>query len=139
MNIGPLTIGSALLGLVIAGCVVQPPPPPLSYAAAMPPPVAQPAPQAAPAPAACREFQQTVTIGGTPQAAYGTTCQQPDGSWKVVDAPQAAPASVPAPQPQVAAVPVYPTYAYPYPYPYPAYTYAPGYYYGGVYFHGRWR
>jgi len=32
----------------------------------------------------CREFQTTVTIGGQPQPAYGTACQQPDGSWKVV-------------------------------------------------------
>jgi hypothetical protein len=32
----------------------------------------------------CREFQQTVTIGGKSQEAYGTACQQPDGSWEVV-------------------------------------------------------
>jgi surface antigen len=32
----------------------------------------------------CREFQTTVTIGGQQQPAYGTACQQPDGSWKVV-------------------------------------------------------
>jgi len=32
----------------------------------------------------CREFQTTVTIGGQPQQAYGRACQQPDGSWKVV-------------------------------------------------------
>ena len=34
----------------------------------------------------CREFQQTVTIGGQPQSASGTACRQPDGSWKVVNA-----------------------------------------------------
>ncbi len=33
----------------------------------------------------CREFQQTVTIGGQPQTAYGTACRQPDGSWKIVN------------------------------------------------------
>ena len=33
----------------------------------------------------CREFQTTVTIGGQPQNAYGTACQQPDGSWKVIN------------------------------------------------------
>jgi surface antigen len=32
----------------------------------------------------CREFQQTVTIGGRPEDAYGVACQQPDGTWKIV-------------------------------------------------------
>ncbi len=32
----------------------------------------------------CREFQQTVTIGGRQERAYGVACQQPDGSWKIV-------------------------------------------------------
>jgi surface antigen len=32
----------------------------------------------------CREFQQTVTIGGRTERAYGTACQQPDGSWKII-------------------------------------------------------
>jgi len=32
----------------------------------------------------CREFQQTVTVGGETQQAYGTACRQPDGSWKIV-------------------------------------------------------
>ncbi len=33
----------------------------------------------------CREFQQTITVGGKQQEAYGTACRQPDGSWKVVE------------------------------------------------------
>ena len=33
----------------------------------------------------CREFQQTVTIGGKSENAYGTACRQPDGSWKIVE------------------------------------------------------
>ena len=33
----------------------------------------------------CREFQQTVTIDGKTESAYGTACRQPDGSWKVVN------------------------------------------------------
>lgn len=33
----------------------------------------------------CREFQQTVTIGGKTEQAYGTACRQPDGTWKVVN------------------------------------------------------
>lgn len=32
----------------------------------------------------CREFQQTVQVGGRSQQAYGTACRQPDGSWRVV-------------------------------------------------------
>jgi surface antigen len=32
----------------------------------------------------CREFQQTITVGGETQQGYGTACRQPDGSWKVV-------------------------------------------------------
>lgn len=31
----------------------------------------------------CREFQQTVTVQGASQQAYGTACRQPDGSWKI--------------------------------------------------------
>jgi hypothetical protein len=32
----------------------------------------------------CREFQQTVTIGGQTEQAYGTACQGPDGAWQMV-------------------------------------------------------
>ena len=32
----------------------------------------------------CREFQQTITVGGQTENAYGTACRQPDGSWKIV-------------------------------------------------------
>ncbi len=32
----------------------------------------------------CREFQQTVTVGGKTQEAYGTACRQPDGSWQII-------------------------------------------------------
>ncbi len=31
----------------------------------------------------CREYQQTVTIGGNQEKAYGTACREPDGSWKI--------------------------------------------------------
>jgi surface antigen len=31
----------------------------------------------------CREYQQTVYVGGQKQSAYGTACQQPDGTWQV--------------------------------------------------------
>ena len=32
----------------------------------------------------CREYQQTVTVGGKDESAYGTACQQPDGSWEII-------------------------------------------------------
>ena len=32
----------------------------------------------------CREFQQTITVGGRPQTGYGQACRQPDGSWKMM-------------------------------------------------------
>lgn len=32
----------------------------------------------------CREYQTTVTVGGQRENAYGTVCQQPDGSWEIV-------------------------------------------------------
>ncbi len=31
----------------------------------------------------CREYNQTVNVGGKQQQAYGTACRQPDGSWKI--------------------------------------------------------
>lgn len=33
----------------------------------------------------CREYQSTIMIGGVPQPSHGTACQQPDGSWRVVN------------------------------------------------------
>ena len=32
----------------------------------------------------CREFQQSITIGGKREQGYGTACQQPDGTWRIV-------------------------------------------------------
>ena len=31
----------------------------------------------------CREYQQTITVGGEQQQSYGTACRQPDGSWQI--------------------------------------------------------
>src|SRR5919205_274747 len=30
----------------------------------------------------CREFQQTIVVGGQSQEGTGTACRQPDGSWR---------------------------------------------------------
>lgn len=32
----------------------------------------------------CREFQQSIIVGGQKQSAYGKACRQPDGSWKIM-------------------------------------------------------
>lgn len=32
----------------------------------------------------CREYQQTIYVGGKQETGYGQACQQPDGSWKIV-------------------------------------------------------
>src|SRR5262245_48982941 len=32
----------------------------------------------------CREFQQTVIIGGKPENSHGTACRTPGGSWRIV-------------------------------------------------------
>jgi surface antigen len=32
----------------------------------------------------CREYTQTITIGGEKHQSYGTACRQPDGSWKII-------------------------------------------------------
>jgi len=31
----------------------------------------------------CREFQQTVVIGGKEEDAFGVACRKPDGSWEI--------------------------------------------------------
>ena len=31
----------------------------------------------------CREYRQTIVIGGEQQQAYGTACRQPDGTWQI--------------------------------------------------------
>ncbi|MCE2964704.1 MAG: glycine zipper 2TM domain-containing protein [Alphaproteobacteria bacterium] len=33
----------------------------------------------------CREYTQTVMVGGKKQQAYGTACRQQDGTWQVVN------------------------------------------------------
>ncbi|PHZ86311.1 RT0821/Lpp0805 family surface protein [Paremcibacter congregatus] len=33
----------------------------------------------------CREYQQTITVGGKTEEAYGKACRQPDGTWKIVN------------------------------------------------------
>lgn len=33
----------------------------------------------------CREYQQTITVGGKTETAYGTACRQPDESWKITN------------------------------------------------------
>lgn len=65
-----------------------PPPyyPPANYSAptGYSPPVTE---STSPQPAArgnCREFHQTISVDGNPVKAFGTVCQQPDGSWRIM-------------------------------------------------------
>lgn len=32
----------------------------------------------------CREYTQTVSVGGKEEIAYGTACRKPDGQWEIV-------------------------------------------------------
>lgn len=32
----------------------------------------------------CREYTQTINIGGEKHQSYGTACREPDGSWRIV-------------------------------------------------------
>src|SRR6185437_9024536 len=32
----------------------------------------------------CREFQENIVVGGQQKQGYGTACQQPDGTWKII-------------------------------------------------------
>ena len=62
----------------------------------------------------CREYTQTFSVGGKKQTGYGTACQQPDGSWKVVSentngafVPEDESYAPPPPPPPVAVAPTY--------------------------------
>jgi surface antigen len=56
----------------------------------------------------CREYRQTVTIGGREAQAYGTACRMPDGTWQVVsDKPADAPSPAVVYQERVVVEPVY--------------------------------
>ena len=87
----PLRVAALGVALSCAGCVyvpphpyyAYPPPPPPTYGA----PVANAAPAPMPTPPNCREFQQTITVNGVEQKAYGTTCQQADGTWRITPTP----------------------------------------------------
>ena len=32
----------------------------------------------------CREFDQTIVVGGKKQSGHGTACREPDGTWKII-------------------------------------------------------
>lgn len=33
----------------------------------------------------CREYQSSITVDGQEQPTFGTACQQPDGSWRLIN------------------------------------------------------
>lgn len=105
----------------------------------------------------CREFQQTIVIGGREEQGYGTACRQPDGTWRIVSGPPEA-STAPAEQRTTVYVrevarpyPYYPYgyapfgYAYPYWYPYSfslnlGYLYRDGgHHHGGYYGGGHYK
>lgn len=78
----------------------------------------------------CREFSQTVTIGGQQQQAWGTACRQSDGAWRLQ---RAATAAVLPPQPRYVPAPPAPVTVYAPPPPV-IYTYSPTYFPPGYYY-----
>ena len=68
--------------------VVYGPPAPIYYQAPYQAPLSA-APTSQPYRAAdgrlCREYQTTINVGGVMQPSYGTACQQPDGTWRIVN------------------------------------------------------
>lgn len=77
----------------------------------------------------CREYQQTIIIGGREERGYGTACRQPDGTWRTVATQRAA--AAPVERRTTVYVREAPrSYYYPYyPYGYYPYRYYPyGYY-----------
>lgn len=92
-------------------------------------------PRSDPNGAYCREYQQTVIIGGKKRDSYGTACMQPDGDWKILpsDAQQYATEDTVIEyieEPRYVSAPVYmvppPMYYEPIPY-YRSYPYGPRY------------
>jgi hypothetical protein len=63
------------------------PPPPPGYAPPPPPPAgyAPPAPPPGASTANCRPYESQTVIGGQPQTIHGTACQQPDGTWRIMN------------------------------------------------------
>jgi hypothetical protein len=63
-----------------------PPPPYPAAAPSAPPPSYPPVADAAPPQAVsgnCRKFQQAIKLDSRSVMAYGTVCQQPDGTWRI--------------------------------------------------------
>jgi len=107
-----------------------------AYAQAAP---GQPIPRSDPNGVYCREYTRPAMIGGRQVSTYGTACQQPDGTWKIISdnsvPQQPQPGMEPPPMPEYLGPPVYTTppqyVAPPVAYYYPAPVYAPYPYYGG--------
>ncbi|MCW3477844.1 flagellar basal body L-ring protein FlgH [Limobrevibacterium gyesilva] len=73
---------AAGLALICAGCVAPPPEPLISQATITTPPDNP----------ACRDYTLQAIVHGEPQTIVGHACQQPDGTWRIVEAPQGQPA-----------------------------------------------
>jgi hypothetical protein len=60
--------------------------PPPVYSVPPPPPITGTAPPSAAGPASgeCRQFESTVIVDGQPRVTRGFACQQPDGTWRMM-------------------------------------------------------
>jgi hypothetical protein len=56
----------------------------------------------------CREYAVPITVGGKEEIAYGKACQQPDGTWQIVQAPGGPEGAPNVLQPTI----IYPAYPY---------------------------
>src|SRR5690348_9912883 len=97
MSAPRLAAASTALALLSA-CVVVPAPPPAPAVGGTVTPTGPAASQAG----YCREYQQTVVIGGETQVAHGTSCLQSDGTWRLAGAPSGRRPPRPAPPPAAA-------------------------------------
>jgi surface antigen len=60
----------------------------------------------------CREFTETVTVGGEPRQAFGRACRQPDGSWRIAQETAGSPTQTYVLPPAPVYYPAYPYWAY---------------------------
>ena len=89
----------ASLSLACGGCAAEPPPPPI---------ISQVMPTASPDNQACHNYTAQAVIDGLLQPIVGRACQQPDGTWTIVEGPPSNPGQFTT----VYAPPPYPYYDY---------------------------
>ena len=87
----------AAFTLVCSGCLAAPEREPIVSQATM---------TTTPGNPACRDYTLQAIVEGKPQTIVGHACQQPDGTWRIVEGPPGQPVTVYVPPPY----PYYPYY-----------------------------